>query len=303
MEPKKKIAFIINPVSGTQKKDHVPGLIESLLDKNLYEPVIVFTERPGHATELTHRFVKENYTVVVSVGGDGTVNEIGRALVDTPVALGILPFGSGNGLARHLNIPMDTRKAIQLLNEGVIVPVDYGRANDFIFFCVCGTGFDAHIGHKFATASKRGFFSYARLTLHEYRHYRERLYTLRLDGNQVLQKKAFLITFANANQWGNNAYINPLANIQDGEMEVCILSAVPLWAFPVNALRLFNKTLHKSRYMTVYRCKEAVLQQPEDGVFHFDGEPVNENKDICIKIIKGGLKMLVGKDTKLKLND
>jgi diacylglycerol kinase (ATP) len=297
---KTKIAFVINPVSGTRKKDHVPGLIDQILDKNKYEPVIVLTQRAGHATELTREFVAQGVPIVVSVGGDGTVNEIGRALVETNTAMGILPFGSGNGLARHMQIPMDTAKAIELFNHSKISAVDYGKANDVVFFCTCGVGFDAHIGHQFATAPKRGFLSYAKITLREFRNYKPQHYKFQLD-KETTERDAFLITFANANQWGNNAFVNPKADIQDGIMEICIAaSKFPIWAVPSIAIRLFNKTLDRSKYMTTLKSNSVIVDRESAGIFHFDGEPAETGKTINIKIIKGGLKMVVDQNSPLK---
>ena len=297
---KTKIAFVINPVSGTKKKDHVPGLIDKILDKNWFEPIIVLTKKAGHATDLTREFVAQGVPIVVSVGGDGTVNEIGRALVDTKTAMGILPFGSGNGLARHMQIPIDTAKAIDLFNHSKICNVDYGKANDFTFFCTCGVGFDAHIGHQFATAPKRGFASYAKITLREFRAYKPLTYKMKMD-KETVERSAYLITFANANQWGNNAYVNPNADVQDGMMEICCAAPkFPLWAVPGIAIRLFNKTLDKSKYMTTYKSTSVVVDRDSAGIFHFDGEPAETGKTIDIKIVKGGLKMVVDQKSPLR---
>ncbi len=299
METKTKIAFVINPVSGTRKKDHVPGLIDKILDKNVFEPTVVLTKSAGHATELTREFVKQQFPIVVSVGGDGTVNEIGRALTDTNTAMGIVPFGSGNGLARHLGIPMDTEKAIDLFNHHKIASVDYGKANDFTFFCTCGVGFDAHIGHQFAIATKRGFSSYVKITLKELFSYKMQQYKI-LMPSQTIAREAFLITFANANQWGNNTFIAPTADIQDGSMEVCVLSKVPFYAAPFVGVRLFNKTVNKSRFLATYKTESLVLKRDAAGIFHFDGEPAETGSEISIRIVKSGLKMAVDKDSPLR---
>lgn len=287
-----KIAFIINPVSGSKRKDHVPALIEKILDKEKFEIIIRFTQHIGHATELADDFVTKNVHILVSVGGDGTVNEIGRALIGTNTALGIIPFGSGNGLARHLNIPLDTESALKLLNYSSIISIDYGIANDHVFFCTCGVGFDAYVGQQFANAAKRGFLTYLKTTVWELFGYKSKKYKL-ITSQGILKIRAFLITFANANQWGNNVYVAPHADIQDGKMEVCILSPFPFLAIPFIGVRLFKKSLDQSHFITTFNTSSIELTRKKKGIFHFDGEPVETRRKIKIRIIKQGLKVVV----------
>ena len=167
MDTKKSITFIINPISGTQNKDHIPSLIDELLDKTRFDYDVRLTEYRGHAAELTRQCAAEGRDIVVAVGGDGTVNEVARSLTHTQTALGVIPCGSGNGLARHLCLPMDTAKALQIINHCQIEPFDYGVINDLPFFCTCGIGFDAFISLKFAEAGKRGPVTYVEHVLKE----------------------------------------------------------------------------------------------------------------------------------------
>ena len=146
----------MNPISGTSDKKDIPYLIEELLDKEQFDYSIRETEYAGHAYEIAKESKEQGIDIVVAVGGDGTVNEIGRALVHSNTALGIIPTGSGNGLARHLLIPMKIKGAIQVLNDCEITDLDYGIINEHPFFCTCGVGFDAFISEKFAEAGKRG---------------------------------------------------------------------------------------------------------------------------------------------------
>ncbi|MCX7985407.1 MAG: acylglycerol kinase family protein, partial [Bacteroidales bacterium] len=164
MQSKEKIGFIINPISGTRNKDELPEYIYQILGSR-YEIEIKFTKRRGHAFELAQQMVERQFDIVVAVGGDGTVNEVASALVHTSSALGIIPGGSGNGLARHLEIPLDWKKAIELFLHFKKVPIDYGTANDIKFFCTCGVGFDAHVGHIFSQNKKRGFWTYLKSVL------------------------------------------------------------------------------------------------------------------------------------------
>jgi diacylglycerol kinase (ATP) len=291
---KSKIAFIINPFSGTGKKEDLPDLIRSGLDLNLFDPEIVFTEYRGHGTELAKEFVDKGFQTVIAVGGDGTVNEVAQALVHSNCSLGIIPIGSGNGLARHLGIPMATRKAIEQLNHSEPIFMDYGLVNGKPFFCTCGTGFDAYVSTEFAKSKKRGIMSYIEKIITGYFSYKSQNY--HLIGNGIdLTAKAFVLTFANASQWGNNAYIAPQASVQDGELDISIMSNFPIIAIPTLALQLFAKTIDKDLFMTTLRAEEITLFREESGPFHYDGEPYEEGKEIHLKTIADGLKVLVKK--------
>ncbi|MEI6554682.1 MAG: YegS/Rv2252/BmrU family lipid kinase [Paludibacter sp.] len=290
----KKIAFIINPISGTERKADLPGLIKAGLDQSFESPEVVFTKYRGHGTELAKDFVEKCFHIVVAVGGDGTVNEVARSLIHTDSSLGIIPIGSGNGLARHLGIPMSLRKAILQLNHSEPILMDYGLVNERPFFCTCGTGFDAYVSTEFAKGHKRGIMSYLEKILTGYFSYKSQNYHLLGEGID-LNAKAFVLTFANASQWGNNAYIAPQASVQDGQIDISIMSNFPVIAIPTLALNLFAKNIDKDLFMTSLRAKSIVLQREESGPFHYDGEPYEEGKEIHIETVADGLKVLVKK--------
>ena len=201
---KKKLVFIMNPISGTSKKADIPDLIESTLNKDLFDYEILLTERAGHACELASKAKEDGIDVVVAIGGDGTVNEVARSIVHSNTALGIIPCGSGNGLARHLMLPMNTKKCIEIINRCEIHDLDYGTINDHPFFCTCGMGFDAFVSMKFAEAGKRGPITYVENVLREGLKYKPETYVIE-DDNGTTHYKAFLISCANASQYGNNA--------------------------------------------------------------------------------------------------
>jgi diacylglycerol kinase (ATP) len=291
---KKKIAFIINPHSGTINKKQIPEIILQEIDQEQFDPVVVFTEYRGHGSELTRKFIDENYFAVIAVGGDGTVNEIARELRHTSVTLGIVPIGSGNGLARHLDIPMSLRKSIQQLNHSEEITMDYGLVNNIPFFCTCGTGFDAYVSMEFAKGKKRGIIAYAEKMITGYFNYKPQNYHLIGKGIN-LKSKAFVMTFANAAQWGNNAYIAPRASVQDGKLDISIMSNFPVIAIPSLALQLFTKTIDKDIFVSTVRAEEVTLLREFRGPFHYDGEPYDEGKEIKISIVKDGLKVLVKK--------
>lgn len=289
---KKKIVFIMNPISGTSSKAGIPNLIDSTIDKNLFDYEIKMTERAGHASQLAAEAKDNHVDVVVAVGGDGTVNEVARSIVHSNTALGILPCGSGNGLARHLLLPMNLKKCLEVINECEIRDLDYGVINDYPFFCTCGMGFDAFVSMKFAQSGKRGPISYAENILKEGLKYQPETYTLE-DETGTKQYKAFLISCANASQYGNNAYIAPQASMSDGLMDVIIMEPFDVIEAPQVSFDMFNKTLDKNSKIKSFKCKKLHITRSKPGVIHYDGDPVMTGADIDIHLEVKGIKMLV----------
>ena len=303
----KNIAFIINPVSGSKEtqnaKKKLPKIIMQTLDMNQWLPNIMFTEYAGHATELAYQFARMGFDAVVAVGGDGTVNEVAKGIVEgtrykvqgtRETALGILPMGSGNGFARHLNIPIRPNKAIEMLNHSEPISVDYGLANNRLFVSTCGTGFDAVVADNFAGSNKRGFMTYLQNTIKQAFSYHPETYHIVGDGIDVTHK-AFLVTFANANQWGYEALIAPKASVQDGKMDIMLMSSHAILGSAALALRLFAGSIDNSYFMDTIRAREITLEREMVAPFHIDGDPVEMEKDIHIRIIEDGLKVLVEK--------
>ncbi len=291
MSKKKRITFIINPISGTQKKDEFPQLIEKELDHDLYEEELCFTEYAGHAAELASQRSKDGVDVVVAVGGDGTVNEVARSLVHTQTALGIIPCGSGNGLARHLCIPIDIRKALQLINDCNIEAFDYGVINDLPFFCTCGMGFDAFISLKFAEAGKRGPITYIENVLREGLKYSPETYEI-IDDTGTTSYKAFLIACANASQYGNNAYIAPGATMKDGKMDVIIMEPFDALEAPQIAADLFMKTLSNNSKIKTFRAERIHIHRSQPGAIHYDGDPIMTGTDIEVSMEHLGISII-----------
>lgn len=291
-QEKKKISFIINPKSGTQGKEHVLNLLDEKLDKEKYAKEVVYTEYAGHAVEIAAQKAKEGVFAVVAVGGDGTINEIARSLVHTKTALGIIPCGSGNGLARHLQISMDPKKAIEIINEGIIDVIDYGKINDIYFFCTCGVGFDAFVSLKFAKAGRRGPLTYLEKTLLESLKYQPETYELETE-DETLKYKAFLIACGNASQYGNNAYITPQATLTDGLLDVTILEPFTVLDVPSLSFQLFNKTIDQNSRIKTFRCKTLRIHRTKPGVVHFDGDPMMMGENIDVEVIKEGLQVII----------
>lgn len=289
---KKKIIFILNPISGTVSKAGIPGLIEERLDKEKFDCRIAETKYAGHATELAQQAARQGIDIVVAVGGDGTVNEVGRVLVNTKTAMGILPCGSGNGLARHLNLPMNLKKCIDILNDCDIHTLDYGLINRHPFFCTCGMGFDAFISMKFAEAGKRGPITYMQKILEEGLSYQPETYDIE-DGEGTRRYKAFLVSAANASQYGNNAYIAPQASMSDGLLDIIIMEPFDLIEAPQVAIELFNKTLDKNLKIKTFRASHIHIHRKSEGIIHYDGDPVMADADVDISIVPKGINIIV----------
>jgi len=292
---KKSIVFIINPISGTHSKDEIPALIETRLDHERYDYEIQLTGYAGHATEIARNCVARGIDAVVAVGGDGTVNEVARALTHSETTLGIIPCGSGNGLARHLCIPMDAKKAIDIINACNIELFDYGVINDLPFFCTCGMGFDAFISLKFAEAGKRGPITYVENVLKEGLKYKPETYQVESDDG-AHRYKAFLIACANASQYGNNAYIAPGATMKDGQMDVIIMEPFDALEAPQIAADLFMKTLPNNSKIKTFRTRHLHIHREEPGAIHFDGDPIMTGTDVDVHIEPQGIHILTDPD-------
>lgn len=291
MTEKKKITFILNPISGTQGKEQILKLISEKLDTSLYDYEIIKTEYAGHAVVLAKACAEKGDFAVVAIGGDGTVNEIARSLVHTDTALGIIPCGSGNGLARHLHISTIVSKAIDILNKGVVETIDYGKINGQLFFCTCGVGFDAFISLKFSESGKRGPLSYVEQTLRENLSYKPETYELDIEGNTE-HYKAFVIACGNAAQYGNNAYIAPNASLMDGMLDITVLEPFTLLDVPSLTFQLFNKTIDQNSHIKTFRCKSVHIHREKPGVAHYDGDPIMMGEDIYVNIVPAGLHVI-----------
>lgn len=298
----KRILFIINPISGSGNKEHVVQLINEQLDTQIYDPHIAYTEYGGHAAELATEAVNRNFDVVVAVGGDGTVNEVARSLVHTQTALAILPCGSGNGLARHLQIPLELSRAINIINKDCVHTLDYGRINGLPFFCTCGLGFDAFLSQKFAEAGKRGFTTYIEKALTDGLKYKPETYTITsigANGDTVQSsQKAFLITCANATQFGNNAMIAPQASMKDGLLDIIIIEPFNTLEAPTIALQLFSGTLPTNSHVKTFRASQLTIKRESDGPVHCDGDPFTTGSEIHVELISNSFKVVVNPEAK-----
>jgi YegS/Rv2252/BmrU family lipid kinase len=286
---RQKIAFIINPIAGTSKKQPLVDAIQALPD--FIESSVYWTERKGHATEIAQELITKGWEKIVAAGGDGTVNETACSLINSPVQLGIIPMGSGDGLARHLGIPHNLSKALDWIVNGVPMKIDYGTFNEKPFFCTAGVGFDAQVGSCFSNNKKRGFWTYVGTTLKEWKNYKPLNYKITVDGF-TFEREAILITVANANQWGNNALIAPQADISDGFFDVVILSPFPWGETAEIGIRIFAGNIDQSRRTEYLKGKDILIERSSPGVIHLDGEPDQAGKNLKIQMHSQGLQVL-----------
>lgn len=291
---KKKIIFIINPISGHHNKNNFPNLVEKHIDKNQYEYSIVFTEYAGHATELTLKAIEDDFDYIAAVGGDGTINEIAKCLIGKKQILVIVPLGSGNGLARHLELPFKPERLIkEVINKGKVYKIDTAVMNDIPFISIAGIGFDALIADYFAKDENRGFMTYAKLVTEKYPNYRQKEYTLILDDEKTIECKPFFVTFANSSQFGYNAEISPKASVQDGLIDVCIFKKPNILEVPIVATYFLAKQIDKSNFIDIYKAKKIKVTRKVAEVANIDGEAVEMSKDITVEIIPLSLNILL----------
>ena len=292
MNVKRKIVFVYNPISGSHKLLPVVPIIEKFINNDIYDYEIINTQHKGHATEIAREYAARRYDAVIAVGGDGTVNEVGCGLIGSDTALGIIPCGSGNGLARHLGIPIDPFKAVKWLDKSIFTDIDYGTMNGQPFFCTCGVGFDAKVSDSFSKAGTRGVLTYLESIMKEIATYHNETYKLSFD-NSSETFEAFFITCANADQWGNNAFIAPTASLQDGLLDVIAAHPFNVVDAPLIAFQLFNRQIDKNPKVSVRKCNGVTITREKEGPAHYDGDPVIMGREIRIEIVPSGLKVLI----------
>ena len=285
--------FIINPKSGIDDIKSINERIGSIMDFTRFEVEGVFTEYRGHAFKLATQAVKDQYNYVIAVGGDGTVNEVANALVNTKTVLGIVPIGSGNGLARHLKIPGDIDAAIELLNLRTEKFIDSVDINGKYFFNMAGVGFDAMIAEKFGANGKRGYAAYRNLVIKNYFNYTPSSYEI-YSADTIISVNALLISLANGKQWGNGAIISPRSSVSDGVLDICVVSKVPLLNIPSFLRKLFSSGLESSKYIKRIKAKSAVIIQ-KNKIAHFDGEVYEVGNRLEITLHHSSLCVLVKK--------
>ena len=289
---KRKYLTIINPNSGTSRKTSIPELAYNILSENGSELYFVYTNEQGHVAQIIDDVATQGFDVVIGVGGDGTINEVADAVRPTDMTMGIIPMGSGNGLARSLDIPMDPEAALEVIRKGYIKRIDCCEANGVPFFVTFGVGFDAQVTASYDQKSFRGPLSYVLSTVDQFIKHKSSLYRLHLNG-EVIEQKAFLVTCANADQYGNNAIIAPDAELDDGLFDVVVIRDMSLLKAPKVAISLFTKRVDESASIDIYRTDHLIIEREKDDYAQVDGELIDLGRRIEITIQKQQLPILV----------
>lgn len=289
---KEDVLVIVNPISGTRSKSNIEDLLEERFAAAGLPYTLHLTTGPDDGRRVAEEAARRGVKLIIAVGGDGTVNEIASALCHTQAVLGIIPCGSGNGLARTLEIPQSADKALDVILGGCVEKCDYGVVNGMPFFCTFGVGFDAAVARKFAGSSRRGKLTYVKHAVEEYLQYQPARYALSLDG-EVVVKEAFLIAVCNISQYGNNVYVAPEASVTDGMLDVTVVRAGNPVETTMAGLGMLAGTFGPNRTIESFRVRHAVITRLEPGPVQLDGEPLQMGKRLEVECKAGALKVLV----------
>lgn len=289
---KKRILFIINPKAGSNKKRPDADLIAKVLEGTSLDIRCIHTRHAGHATELASEAVQQGYHIVVAVGGDGTVNEVANGLYGSKTAMGIIPCGSGNGLARHHRIPMKPELAIRIIGTGKEIDHDALRINGKLSFNVSGIGFDGRVAHLFGADGQRGFSGYLKLVVSEFKNYVQHRFHIR-TGDMVRETKAMFIALANASQYGNGAKISPESDTGDGMGDFAVVKRMHGALVPFFAWKVFNGTVKTSPYFEHIRAHTITITCDPPAPLHIDGENGGIASLYEIVCERGALKLIV----------
>ncbi|MDI1355949.1 MAG: YegS/Rv2252/BmrU family lipid kinase [bacterium] len=289
----RNVLFIVNPNAGKRISERIVATIKREFPKSINFQIVIW-ENKDKFDEITDLLKSGSFTDAVAVGGDGTVNEVAKSILNTSIRLGIIPIGSGNGLARSLGLSMKIETTIKQLVEGRSVVIDSGTINGKNFFCTSGVGFDAHISYLFASSKSRGLKSYVKIILQQLFLYRAEEYTLAFEG-QTLVRKAFLITVANAGQYGNDFYIAPQALLDDGLFHVVILKPFNVFQLPAMFVKILRRKAHTSRAIETFVTNHLTIKRTKEDSIHFDGEPSLQGQELAFVNEKQSLHVIVGK--------
>ncbi len=288
---KRKVLFIINPIAGVNENSKVLTLASKVLSNDEFEVSSVETEYAGHAEFIAKDASKSGFHIVVAVGGDGTINEIGRALLGTSTAMAIIPRGSGNGFARHIGLPIEIQKSIENIKTGHVLPVDVGLLNNRPFFNVSGIGFDAEISKSFDEAPSRGFWTYFQLVFRKIFSFKGVMLKLK---SEVFEKEGqfFMVTFCNTNQFGNNAIIAPDASLLDGHIAITVINRFKFFEMFGLAMKFIKKQIHKSTKVDYFKIKQLSVISNKRIVAHIDGDPYTFDHEVEIRISQEKLNII-----------
>lgn len=289
---KRRLTVIINPNSGTLSKKGLERWLPKRLERMGYDVELCFTDGPGDATRIATRCACRGDYAVVACGGDGTVNEVATGLLGSDTALGILPAGSGNGLARHIGLPADIALGLKVISQDNLVKCDYGTVNGRPFFCTIGMGFDAAVTKRYSRLKRRGLNSYIKSAIDELAQFNAAKYELYF-ADQVVTDRAFLIAVCNASQYGNNAFIAPHASISDGMLDVIVVHEGNIFEKALMGVEMLAGVIGNHGKIKVFRTNSLTIRSAENITLHVDGEPCETGPELKINCIPGELKIFV----------
>lgn len=289
---KKRLVFIVNPISGIGKQKRIERVLRDNLDHNKFDYEVRYTERIHHGTEIAREIVGQGCCdAIVAVGGDGSVNDIVNGIKGTDMVMGIIPCGSGNGLARNLKIPMTPALAVKLLNQYYVAAVDTVQLNEYTYASIAGVGFDALVARRMKLAKTRGLQAYANIILADYPNYQEQTYRMLIDGKEI-ERKAWFISFANSNQFGFNTAIAPLAKLDDGLIDICIVDKIPIAHLPLTAPLVYMNHFQYSQHVEMYKAKEVIVYNNDYKWVNIDGEGERVGTELRFKNNPGSLNII-----------
>lgn len=286
------VHFIVNPFSGVGKKKNIGELVSRYLDKSKFSYEIVYTKFGGHATALAKAAADAGVDIVVAVGGDGSVNEVAAGLIGTQTILGIVPGGSGNGLAMHLGWGRNIEKAIQNINTATTKTIDTCTLNDRPFVNLAGVGFDGWVAIHLKQNKYRGFKAYLYQSITKAFTFESQHYEIILDGKKI-ERECLVVEVANGPMFGYNFEIAPLAKVDDGKLEVMIVKKSPLWRYLFAAPRMLTQSAHKSVITERFAAEEVIVRSQDKQAVHIDGEGFFEEGELRFKIYPASLRVLV----------
>jgi len=294
----RKLRFIINPKSGPRRNIDLESIIDNNIDKDQFEYEITYTEFQGHGVLLALEAVQLEYYGVVAIGGDGSIHEVAQSLVNTSLVLGIIALGSGNGLARSMQISLDPAKAIQIINENNIESIDVGKVENNYFFSNLGVGFDATVSKAFANSSTRGLSTYTKIVAQKLNSYEVKEWELTFD-DQILKVNAFLLSVANAPKFGYDFKIAPKAELQDGLLDIVVVHSFPFYWAPIVAAQAFLGNLQDNKYVDIYQSKCLSIYHKDLNNYQLDGDVFqSKSNKIDIKIVPKSLKVFINQKHK-----
>lgn len=283
MIPTPHFLFIVNKKSGTRSHLKFEAVVRRVLSETGADYTIEYTKAPRHATELAREGVTKAFGCIVAVGGDGTANEVAAGVMGSPIPMAIIPTGSGNGLARHLGIPLDGEKALRSIFTSESVSIDTFTLNDRVSINVSGIGFDGHVAGMFGLTGRRGLVSYVQIALREYRLFKTFKATLTLDDGPTVEHEAFIVALANSAQYGNNARVVPRSSVRDGKLNVNVIGKVPLTRLDL-VYSLFRGDITRSAWCKLYEITNTTIKLDRPVRYHVDGEPCGEEDTFSVRV-------------------